>query len=322
MILMDDGAVSDNLPLYWWEGYYGAPAATRRIVRGQKPLVRNFGDEMSPFIVSRLAGQQVEYRSGPGKLLAIGSIFFALCDRDHVWGAGLAKPEHVQFATKAQKVTYHAVRGPRTHSVLRSRGIDCPAVYGDPAILLPHLVSNDISPRKPVGVVLHYDHRKAGREAFRDSSIMVDVENPLARVVCDILSCEVILTSSLHGLIIAEAYGRPALLLIPGSPASCNLFKYEDYFESTDRELVFRDFTKDISIDVLVEIARNIPRPKFPPADALVRAFPFGQGRALQVGPPHSSWKQLYLDTRQADQDSKPVGQLARRVLGHLFINP
>lgn len=49
-----------------------------------------------------------------------------------------------------------------------------------------------------------------------------------------ITQCELVISSSLHGIILAESYGIPAVLFLP--PALDNtLFKYQDYYYSTGR---------------------------------------------------------------------------------------
>ena len=56
--------------------------------------------------------------------------------------------------------------------------------------------------------------------------------NDWQRFVCEIKSAEKVISSSLHGIIISEAYGIPCVWLndIPDSS-----FKYEDYYKSTGR---------------------------------------------------------------------------------------
>ena len=45
------------------------------------------------------------------------------------------------------------------------------------------------------------------------------------------LSCEKIISSSLHGIILAESYGVPAILLKP----KVDFLKYDDWYYSTKR---------------------------------------------------------------------------------------
>ena len=51
----------------------------------------------------------------------------------------------------------------------------------------------------------------------------------------EIISKELIVSSSLHGIILAEAYGVPAVLLADNRK-NFDLFKYRDWYESTGRK--------------------------------------------------------------------------------------
>jgi pyruvyltransferase len=70
------------------------------------------------------------------KLLSIGSVLHFAKDKDTVWGAGrngkVAEAKH-QFKT----LNVRSVRGPLTREYLLSKGIACPEIYADPAILSP-----------------------------------------------------------------------------------------------------------------------------------------------------------------------------------------
>ncbi len=65
-------------------------------------FAQNFGDALAPLVVSLVSGRPATYATGPAKLLALGSIFFALKSHDVVWGAGLAKKEHVEYARRSR----------------------------------------------------------------------------------------------------------------------------------------------------------------------------------------------------------------------------
>src|SRR5699024_530321 len=103
----------------------------------------NFGDLLGPLIVRKLIGQHLAVR-GPRRLtrtrrvLTVGSILHAARDRDTIWGTGVNGKNPVG-ELRFSSLDVRAVRGPRTADILRGKGIDTPAVYGDPALLLPAL---------------------------------------------------------------------------------------------------------------------------------------------------------------------------------------
>lgn len=263
---------NSNINLYWWEGFYGFQNTFKRLCKGKKPFIQNFGDLLSPFIISLLTEQKPNHCIGPQKLLALGSIFFALRDKDTVWGSGFLNAKHIQYALSCKEVKYLAVRGPETRNLLLQHHIACPETYGDPAILLPQLITNDIKKKYPVGIVPHFSQYAFFKKTIANKKI-INVENHFSEVIRDILSCEIILSTSLHGLIIAEAYGIPALLLVVDKPLHGDLFKFEDYFHSTDRPLSFLKFDSE-KLNAFADCAIKQNQPYFN-CEKFLKAFPY-----------------------------------------------
>ena len=264
-----------GIRMYWCEGFRRPTLASPQHVRKRRgPFSPNFGDTLSPFVVSLLTGRRAVYANGPGKLVALGSIFFALQDGDAVWGAGLARREHVAYAAGARNVTYRALRGPATARLLQTRGIACSVPFGDPAILLPLLVDNDIAPQYEVGIVPHWSHFPDFERGIRDPRVkLVDVCDSFDAVARAILSCRLVLSTSLHGVILAESYGIPALLVFYGGNPRGDDTKYVDYFESTDRDLHARSIARASDITTLAGEASLVPAPRFSRV-SLLAAFP------------------------------------------------
>ena len=97
-----------------------------------------------------------------------------------------------------------------------------------------------------------------------------DVVSPMQgwnAAVAEILSARLVLASSLHGLVIAEAFGIPARYVRLSETE--NLFKYQDYVYGTGRtELVYAR-----SIEEGLEMG-GMPPVTWAP-DALLAAFPW-----------------------------------------------
>lgn len=267
---------TETISMYWWEGYYGFNHFCKRLIKGQKPYVRNFGDLLSPLIISLLSGKKVWHTTSSGKLLALGSIYFALNNNDMVWGSGFLNAKHIQFAIECSGVNYLAVRGPETRKLLLKKNIDCPQVYGDPALLFPLLVRNDIKKKYRIGIVPHFSHYKYFCSSIKedDQIHIIDVEKPISSVIQSILSCEIILSTSLHGIILSEAYEIPALMLTVGEPLHGDLFKFEDYFHSTNRSISFIDFNQESKMTNLSDLALKQSKPTIN-LNPLINAFPY-----------------------------------------------
>lgn len=122
------------------------------------------------------------------------------------------------------------MRGPKTRNVLKKNNIQCPEIYGDPAILMPCIYkTRNPEKRYKISLVTHYrQNTKVYDEVNRINMLTVDYKN----VIDAIVSSELIVSSSLHGIILAEAYGVPAVLLLDENQ---DIFKYQDYYYSTER---------------------------------------------------------------------------------------
>lgn len=170
----------------------------------------NVGDTLTPFILEYFTGHEVEWVpcTYQGKFLVCGSILEFALPGDTILGAGHYKKEKIDLSEM---------------NVLALRGTDSgeAPVYGDPAILLPLMYNPDIKKTKKVGYVPHL----WCQDSFQE---FIDVNLPWKEFVDEILECEKIISSSLHGFIIAQAYGVEAEWIldkrIPGAE-----IKYRDY---------------------------------------------------------------------------------------------
>lgn len=229
----------------------------------------NFGDRLSEVITRQLLAlnnksldDQVDVAA---RLLAIGSILHFSRDGDHVWGSGWnGKIAEDKFLTKTLQV--HAVRGPLTAEFLRKRGIAVPEVYGDPGLLVPHLFKDRfvVTPVEDYVVVpnLHDLH------LVNNHPKLVSPLWGWNIVVDRIMKAKLVLASSLHGLIIAEAFGIPARYVRLSQTE--NLFKYQDYYLGSGR--TESEFEVANSLEEGVEMGGAQPI-RHDPAH-LINAFP------------------------------------------------
>ena len=73
-------------------------------------------------------------------------------------------------------------------------------------------------------------------------------------VICEILSCKYILSTSLHGIIVSHAYGIPALWMEKGY-IDTDGFKFNDYFSSVGISpyTAFKNYDEILSEDFNIE---------------------------------------------------------------------
>jgi pyruvyltransferase len=193
---------------------------------------RNFGDELSQVIVEKILGNPVTLASLKEKkktLFAVGSILHYARNEDVILGSGFRETPLLE--KRFNKLDVRAVRGPRTRDFLLQMGIDCPAVYGDPAVLMGHLFP-EFKKEAPL-----YDYiiiPNIGEiKGFLPYRNVVLPTEPWDVIVKKMMKSRLVISSSLHGIIVAESFGIPARLL--KMTMIEKLLKYQDYYESTGR---------------------------------------------------------------------------------------
>jgi pyruvyltransferase len=205
---------------------------------------KNVGDTLTPVILEHFLGELVEFaeRNEKGKVLGVGSIMKALRRGDTVWGTGIMR--ETDTFPMAKDCRFLAVRGKLTRDILLKDGAKVPEVYGDPALLLPLMYKSVIRKEYKLGFIPHYVDKplfsvpdNAILSAISGRIRVIDVEAPWREVVDAICSCERIVSSSLHGIIIAEAYGIPAKWEVYSDKVIGNGFKFRDYLTGTGREI-------------------------------------------------------------------------------------
>lgn len=252
--------VKSQVPLFYWDA---------------RPRLgfSNFGDAMSVSIVERILGRSITTTTaatpGKKKFLAIGSITNYAEEGDVLWGTGVngkyPHPSDYHFTT----LDVRAVRGPLSRKFLIDMGVDCPEVYGDPTLLLPKLFPEFQKPSAPSQEYVVIPHF-SDEDFFRDQSNMVSVKEDWQVVVRKILNSKFVISSALSGVIVAEAFGIPARLIVsPNENNTETIFKYADYYYGTGR-LNFRFAT---SIQEALEMGGE-PMPECD-LEKLLQAFPY-----------------------------------------------
>jgi len=212
-------------------------------------LSPNFGDALGPWLVERMTGKKVTYCDpswGIEHYVVSGSILNHAKKSSIVWGAGVAGMcDGVDFDVKIL-----SVRGPLSRAKALASNAICPSVYGDPAILLPEYLKPS-SRAHALGIVPHYvdQYRTWGR--YEGKAHIIDVLSPVEKFVQEVTSCERIISTSLHGLIVAHAYGIPALWMKFSDSILGDGTKYRDYFMSVGMDTSVPVDARDNDLDIL-----------------------------------------------------------------------
>lgn len=206
----------------------------------------NLGDELAPVIYDWMLKQKGIERgvkiNRTVHLMTVGSMIGSWKFDAVIWGSGIhlfSNYGRLYSLRWLQKFDIRAVRGPVTRSVLKSCGHECPEIYGDPAVLMPLIYSpKDIRKRYKISVVLHYHAANQWEVQLleREDIHILDIHTDDYRQYIDeMVASERIISSSLHGIILAEAYGIPAVFLNTGGYVNEALLKYYDWYYSTER---------------------------------------------------------------------------------------
>ena len=200
----------------------------------------NFGDAINPLIVGHVSGRKVEHQ-GPRKadMFAIGSML-QVVKRSHkekrdkddivVWGTGLLNP--VFGHDFLDNVELALVRGPITAALLKREM----KRFGDPGLLINDVLPFERERQDRIGIVPHLSLMDdPDLMAFAKSDpayLLIDPRGDACEVCLQIASCAHVFASSLHGLIVADAYGVPNTWITPTGKSG---LKYLDYAASIGR---------------------------------------------------------------------------------------
>lgn len=206
----------------------------------------NWGDDINWYFLREIIdGNIITYYHAPlaqrfnlPNYVVIGSTIDQCADeKSIIWGAGIINSSTSKLP-EFKKIC--AVRGPKTRSKLLSMGINCPEVYGDPALLIPYHYNPRVSKKFKLGIIPHFhDLEKIKNDFISDSSItVIDIRNyeKWTDFIDQILECDGIASSSLHGLIMAYAYNIPNVWIEFGKGENRDRFKYDDFFSSIGKE--------------------------------------------------------------------------------------
>lgn len=236
----------------------------------------NLGDCLGPLIVRYLLDQKgIDINAEipiQKQLFTVGSMLVGSNASGNyvnatVWGSGVQfkLAPYASFFQKMskRKLDIRAVRGPLTRQVMMEYGHQCPEVYGDPAILMPLLYQPQVEKKHERLVIPQFYHERVFREEHPNEYMMSMNTDDYKFVIDEIASSKVVYTSSLHGIILSETYGVPAVFF-RGLDKKVD-FKYRDWYASTGR--------KDVKFANSFEEALAMTPPALPDLKGLVQGL-------------------------------------------------
>ena len=226
--------------------------------------INNMGDDLNRLLMQKVFNQSVakKFRVDNFDVMCIGSclgacfygqtkrekqiklmgkkIFSKFSRTGHIWGTGFIEEypfEHMKLIR--QNIQFDMVRGElsrRGVSKILKKDLDIP--LGDGGLLAPMLISEkEIIKNGKIGIIPHYREKNDPAVArlmnqFGDDAMLIDVQNDSIKVITEIASCEYIISSSLHGLIVADAFGIPNTRIKITNNLLGTSFKFDDYYSA------------------------------------------------------------------------------------------
>jgi len=221
---------NDSINLAWWA----------------KPFPGNFGDWLSPLIVSHYTDKKVIFQS-PVKMatsqhmIGLGSIGRFIKPNSVVVGTGISTDE----LTLAKSATYVSVRGPVTARVVKESGGPDVTSFGDPGVLISRIfpVERKTTNGK-VALVRHFTHKPIPlvfEENMEELDIFMSHPDQIKVLVEALNTYDRVVTSAMHIFITCQSYGIPcALITFEGFEDSVhgNGIKYGDYAQGVGLESI------------------------------------------------------------------------------------
>ena len=242
------------------------------------PYSNNFGDELNEYIIKRIISntnlkihfinlaKKNKYNKKIRSFSLIGSIMHLLPDNTDVIGSGV----NPNYPNINKKLNILSLRGNLSKQYLNNHlgyKID-KIIFGDPALLIPRLFPEWLAPLpasetgNEIGIIPHFNDIPYVEQLMKTNNLKkIDCcyPNQPAKIVIDFIrSKKIIISSSLHGIILSEMLEKDTKwIMFDGSLKSESEFKYVEYYNSTNRYDI--NYAKTIKEAISI----SIPKPEY-----------------------------------------------------------
>lgn len=198
----------------------------------------NFGDVLTPKILNSYGIETVDARSpSDADLIGIGSIIHHVKGMRNgiIWSPG-SMYDRKRIDVGNNKVV--AIRGKLTLKRMNIKNKD-DIILGDAGLLVRNLVKVIPEKKYRLGIIPHYVDKSFVKSSFKEipsDVIVIDILAPTHAVIHQILQSEVVVSSSLHGLIAADSLkvSNRHVTFNGSKLIGGNGFKYKDYYSVFD----------------------------------------------------------------------------------------
>jgi hypothetical protein len=206
--------MGDKIRIYWWRGF------------------PNVGDYYSKWLISHILDENSSEYSDYPDLICCGSIlsYNGLQPTTKVCGAGFHNEDSPILINNIDN--YHAVRGVLSYKKLNTTK---QITLGDSGLLASRFYTPKAEKKHRYGIVCHWKEYNYLNNIYGNSFNLINMGTTDVEDIFEKLSeCEMIFSTSLHGIIFAHSFGIPATHLEYQELESKNNFKFKDYYSVLD----------------------------------------------------------------------------------------
>jgi hypothetical protein len=239
-VLWDTNSMIDYINTYYWhQRVISSQRMTWKKWFGSHPSnyfkVGNAGDLFIIDLLQYLYGCSAKNTDeAKGRLLIVGSIAHRVKPYDILCGIGV-RDTSIPLDIDPSNIKVYGLRGPITEQYFKQNNFDLKSLKFllDPGLMARFVYPENSFPKVSADQVIfipHYRERFDVRKKIPKGIKFVDVDNSPRDVIKEIIKSKLVYSSSLHGIIFAHAYNRPAILVRPQTKEP--LIKFEDYYLS------------------------------------------------------------------------------------------
>ena len=241
----------------------------------------NVGDLLNTYMIPKITGKRVRkaYTHKLCHLMGIGSILEEGGPGSVIWGSGSINGIGPKRPIVADQI--HALRGKRSLALMQKVcGAPFGVPLGDPGLLMPMFYDPEVVADKQVGIVPHHSEKDISKEIARimpEDYLIVDVALESEAFIRQMKRCKSIISSSLHGLILADAYEIPNKWISISDRLIGGDWKFTDYYSmtSTPAEAPYRFECVKTLMDGLSTILQDADVSRYTEnREDLLEAFP------------------------------------------------
>jgi len=189
----------------------------------------NFGDLLTPILLKHYGVNPIHFPVEKSNIIVVGSVLDIVPDdyAGYIVGTGLIRD--IQRELPLAKIL--ALRGELTRGRINA---PITTMLGDPGLLAEKLIAVRGQKQYVLGIIPHHVDQFDKRiqkiyHRYKNEILIIDVQREPYDVILDIDKCTHVISSSLHGMVVADSLGIPNAWTILSGKVRGGGFKFYDY---------------------------------------------------------------------------------------------